>query len=171
MSARRCVLVGFLVVVSLAPPVGAAESQESDAGLTALFIRYYSAIAQGHWSEAFQLLHDRLKTATEVHSPEELAHKSARAQQELIDAFETFDRLEVAKTTMDLTSIKGRVKSSGDDNIAGIITYDLVVFPKGPGHPLMYRVVMDVGLAGGRIIRITQHSITRIDPGGFGDAI
>jgi hypothetical protein len=35
----------------------------------------------------------------------------------------------------------------------------------------MYRVVMDVGLAGGRIIRITQHSITRIDPGGFGDAI
>ena len=171
MGARRCVLVGFLVVVFMASPVGAAESQESDAGLTALFVRYYSAIAQGHWSDAFQLLHDRLKTATEVHSPEELAQKNAREEQELIDAFETFDRLEVARTTKDLTSIKGRVKSSGDGNIAGIITYDLVVFPKGPGHPLMYRVVMDVGLAGGRIIRITQHSITRIDPGGFGDAI
>ena len=116
-------------------------------------------------------MHDRLKTATEVHSPEELAQQSDRTQQDLIDAFKTFDRLEVARTTLDLTSIKGRVKSSGDGNIAGIITYDLVVFPKGPGHPLMYRVVMDVGLAGGRIIRITQHSITRIDPGGFGDAI
>ena len=169
MCARRFVLVGLLVVF-MAPPAGAGEP-ESDAGLTALFVRYYSAIAQGRWSDAFHLLHDRLKIATEVHSPEELAQKSARAQQELIDAFETFDRLEVARTTMDLTSIKGRVKSSGDGNIAGIITYDLIVFPKGPGHPLMYRVVMDVGLADGRIIRITQHSITRIDPGGFGDAI
>ena len=169
MCARRFVLAGLLVVF-IAPPAGAAEP-ESDAGLTALFVRYYSAIAQGRWSDAFHLLHDRLKTATEVHSPEELAQKSARAQQDLIDAFQTFDRLEVARTTMDLTSIKGRVKASGDGNIAGTITYDLVVFPKGPGHPLMYRVVMDVGLAGGRIIRITQHSITRIDPGGLGDAI
>jgi len=169
MCARRFVLAGLLVVF-MAPPAGAA-GPESDAGLTALFGRYYSAIAQGHWSDAFHLLHDRLKTATEVHSPEELAQKSARAQQDLIDAFATFDRLEVSKTTVDLTSIQGRVKSSGDGNIAGSITYDLVVFPRGPGHPLMYRVVMDVGLAGGRIIRITQHSITRIDPGGFGDAI
>jgi hypothetical protein len=170
MWARRFVLVGLLVV-SMAPPAGAAEPLESDAGLTALFVRYYSAIAQGRWSDAFQLLHDRLKAATEVHSPEELAQKSSRSQQELIDAFKTFDRLEVARTAMDLMSIKGHVKSSGNGNIAGVVTYDLVVFPKGPGHPLMYRVVMDVGLAGGRIIRITQHSITRIDPGGFGDAI
>ena len=167
---RRFVFVGLLVVF-IAPSAGAADAQESDAGLTALFVRYYSAIAQGRWSDAFHLLHDRLKTATEVHSPEELAQKSARAQQELIDAFETFDHLEVARTTMDLTSIKGRVKSSGDGNVAGTITYDLVVFPKGPGHPLMYRVVMDVGLAGGRIIRLTQHSITRIDPGALGEAI
>jgi hypothetical protein len=166
---RRFVLIGLLVVF-MAPPAGAA-GPESDAGLTALFGRYYSAIAQGRWSDAFQLLHDRLKTATEVHSPEELAQQSARTQQDLIDAFKTFDRLEVARTTVDLTSIQGRVKSSGDGNIAGTITYDLVVFPKGPGHPLMYRVVMDVGLAGGRIIRLTQHSITRIDPGALGDAI
>ena len=169
MCGRRFVLVGLLVVF-MAPPAGAAEP-ESDAGLTALFVRYYSAIAQGRWGDAFHLLHDRLKTATEVHSPEELAQQSARTQQDLIDAFENFDRLEVVRTTVDLTSIQGRVKSSGDGNIAGTITYDLVVFPKGPGHPLMYRVVMDVGLAGSRIIRLTQHSITRIDPGGFGDAI
>ena len=170
MWTRRLVLAGLLFVFT-APSAAAAAPEESDAGLTALFVRYYSAVAKGRWVDAFQFLHDRLKTATEVHSPEELAQKSFRSQQELIDAFETFDRLEVARTEMDLTSIKGHVKAAGDGNVAGEVTYDLLVFPKGPGRPLMYRVVMDVGLAEGQIIRITQHSMARIDPGGIGDAV
>jgi hypothetical protein len=149
----------------------AATPEESDAGLTALFVRYYSAVAKERWNEAFHLLHDRLKIATEVHSPEDLAVKSSQSQRELIEAFQSFDRIEVAKTEMDLTSIKGRVTTAGDGNVAGEVSYDLAVFPKGPGKPLMYRVVMDVGLAQGQIIRITQHSMSRIDPRAFGDAI
>ena len=35
----------------------------------------------------------------------------------------------------------------------------------------MYRVVMDVGLSQGLIIRLTQESISRIDPGAFGDML
>ena len=35
----------------------------------------------------------------------------------------------------------------------------------------MYLVMMDVGLAEGQIIRITQRSMARIDPGGIGDAV
>jgi len=35
----------------------------------------------------------------------------------------------------------------------------------------MYRVVMDVGLSQGQIIRLTQESITRIDPGAIRDVL
>ena len=160
-----------MLVAFLAPIGSAAEREEADAHLTALFVRYYSAVAQGRWSDAFQFLHDRLKTATEVRSPEELAQRHSRDQHALMQAFETFNRIEVAKTEMDLTSIKGYVKAAGDGSVAGEVTYDLLVFLKGPGRPLMYRVVTDVGLAEGRIIRITQHSMSRIDPGGVGDAV
>ena len=169
-SARRLVLAGVLLSF-LATSPSAAEPEESNAGLTALFVRYYTAVAQGRWSEAFQFLHDRLKTATEVLSPEELAQRHSRDQHALVQAFETFNRIEVAKTEMDLTSIKGYVKAAGDGNVAGEVSYDLLVFLKGPGRPLMYRVVTDVGLAEGRIIRITQHSMARIDPAGVGDAV
>jgi hypothetical protein len=151
--------------------MASAEPKESDAGVTAVFVRYYSAVAHERWSEAFQFLHERLQTALEVRSPEELAQKHSRDQRQLIQAFETFDHIQVAKTEMDLSSIKGHVKSSGGGNVAGEVSYDLLVFLKGPGHPRMYRVVTDVGLAGGRIIRITQHSMDRIDPGGRGDAV
>ena len=72
---------------------------------------------------------------------------------------------------MDLSSIKGYVKAFGEGHVAGEVTYDLLVFLKGPGSPRMYRVVTDVGLSDGRIIRITQHSMDRIDPGGVGDAV
>jgi hypothetical protein len=61
--------------------------------------------------------------------------------------------------------------ASGDGNVAGQVVYDLVVFPSGPGRPLMYRVVMDVGLVQGRIIRLSQSSMTRIDPGAVQDAV
>jgi len=63
------------------------------------------------------------------------------------------------------------VTSAGDGNVAGQVVYDLVVFPVGPGRPLMYRVVMDVGLAQGQIIRLSQASMVRIDPGALGDAV
>ena len=164
-------IVAILLVLSLAPSMATAEPEESDAGVTAVFVHYYRAVAQERWSEAFQFLHERLKTAIEVRSPEELAQKHSRDQRQLIEAFETFDRIQVAKTEMDLSSIKGHVKSSGGGNVAGEVSYDLLVFLKGPGYPRMYRVVTDVGLAGGRIIRITQHSMDRIDPGGLGDAV
>jgi hypothetical protein len=167
----RCLVFSGLMCLVVAPAGSGAELEASDAGLTALFVRYYSAVAHGRWSEAFQLLHDRLKAATEVHSPDDLAQASVRSQQELIHAFQSFDRLEVIKTEMDLTSIKAHVKAAGDGNVAGKVTYDLVVFPKSAGRSLMYRVVMDIGLAGGRIIRMTQHSMARIDPGGIGDAV
>ena len=170
MSGLRHVLA-ILLLLSSMTSMATAEPEVSDASVTAVFARYYSAVAKEHWSEAFQLLHERLKAATEVSSPEELAQRHSRDQRKLIDAFETFDRIEVAKTEMDLSSIKGSVKGSGGGNVAGQVTYDLLVFLKGPGHPRMYRVVTDVGLSDGRIIRITQHSMARIDPRGLGDAV
>jgi hypothetical protein len=163
------VLIVLLLAVELVCAAPAAP-EETDTGLTAVFVRYYSAIAKGRWTEAFHMLHGRLKLATEVQTPEDLARRNVRTERELIEAFQTYDRLEVARTEVDLTSIKARVTGSGDGNVAGEVAYDLVVFPKGPGRPLMYRVMMNVGLAHGQIIRITQHSMARIDPGGHGDA-
>ena len=148
-----------------APPAGA------DSEFTALFIRYYSAVKKGRWDEALGLLHERLKKALNVQTPKELAVRDVVAQQNLIEGFRRFDNLEVARTEVDLTSIKGTVTASGDGNVAGQVVYDLVVFPTGPGRPLMYRVVMDVGLAQGRIIRLSQASMVRIDPGARGDAV
>jgi hypothetical protein len=166
---RWSILIGILLSVELVF-AGSALPVETDTGLTAVFVRYYSAIAKGRWAEAFHMLHGRLKLATEVKTPEDLARRNVRTEQELIQAFETYDRLHVARTEVDLTSIKARVTGSGDGNVAGEVSYDLLVFPRGPGRPLMYRVMMDVGLAHGQIIRITQHSMARIDPGGYGDA-
>jgi len=169
-------LAQYLIVTALLWPVptalaAASPPEGTDSGLTAVFVRYYSAIAKGRWGDAFQMLHKRLKEATAVKTPEDLARRSSRSQQDLIAAFETYDRLEVVRTEMDLTSIKARVTAAGDGDVAGEVSYDLVVFPKGQGRPLMYRVTLNVGLAQGQIIRITQHSMARIDPGGHGDAI
>jgi len=161
-AAVFCLLVALNAV--------AAVPEDSDAGLTNLFVRYYTALEKGRWGEAFEYLHDRLKLATEVKTPEDLAKRNVKTQQELIEAFQTFDRIEVAKTAIDLTSIKARVASSADHNVAGEVTYDLLVYPTGPGRPLMYRVVLDIGLSTGRIIRMTQQSMTRIDPGGRGES-
>ena len=77
----------------------------------------------------------------------------------------------MAKTEVDLTSIKATVTAAEAGNVAGEVVYDLVVFPVGPGRSLMYRVVMDVGLSQGLIIRLTQESITRIDPGAIRDTL
>jgi hypothetical protein len=158
-------------VMIVVVPVRGAAPEGTDSGLTAVFVRYYSAIQKGRWKDAFDLLHDRLKEATQVSTPEDLAQRSSRTQQELIAAFQKHDRLEVGKTEVDLTSIKARVTGAGDGDVAGQVSYDLVVFPKGTGRALMYRVVLDVGLSQGRIIRITQESMTRIDPGALGDVL
>ena len=165
-----CALVG-LVLLLAGPPVEAASPPIADSELTALFVRYYSAVKKGRWDEALGLLHERLKKAINVQTPKELAVRDIAAQQNLIDGFRRYDNLEVAKTEIDLTSINGTVSASGDGNVAGQVVYDLVVFPAGPGRPLMYRVVMDVGLAQGRIIRLSQASMVRIDPGALGDAV
>jgi hypothetical protein len=163
--------LAILLLLSWMPSMATAEPEASDAGVTTVFVHYYSAVAQERWSEAFQFLHERLKTAIKVGSPEELAQRHSREQRQLMEAFQTFDRIQVARTEMDLNSIKGHVKASGGGNVAGEVTYDLLVFLKGPGNPRMYRVVTDVGLSDGRIIRITQHSMDRIDPGGTEDAV
>ena len=168
-------VIGFalvsLVLFLAVPPVDAAPPVSTAGELTALFVRYYSAVKKGRWDEAHGLLHERLKKAMNVQTPRELAVRDVAAQQNLIDGFRRFDNLEVAKTEVDLTSIKGTVTASGDSNVAGQVVYDLVVFPAGPGRPLMYRVVMDVGLAQGQIIRLSQASMVRIDPGALGDAV
>ena len=165
-----CAGVG-LVLLLAGPPVDAAPPAGADSEFTALFVRYYSAVKKGRWDEALGLLHERLKKAINVQTPRELAIRDVVAQQNLIDGFRRFDNLDVARTEVDLTSIKGTVTGSGDGNVAGQVVYDLVVFPVGPGRPLMYRVVMDVGLAQGQIIRLSQASMVRIDPGAIGDVL
>lgn len=165
-----CALVGLVLLLAV-PPVEAAPPPIADSELTALFIRYYGAVKKGRWDEALGLLHERLKKAMNVQTPKELAVRDVVAQRNLIDGFRRYDNLDVARTEIDLTSIKATVTASGDGNVAGQVVYDLVVFPTGPGRPLMYRVAMDVGLAQGQIIRLSQASMVRIDPGALGDAV
>jgi len=165
-----CAVIGLVLLLAV-PAIDAAPPSGADSEFTALFVRYYGAVKKGRWEEALGLLHERLKKATNVHTPRELAVRDVVAQQNLIEAFRRFDNLDVAKTEVDLTSIKGTVTASGDGNVAGQVVYDLVVFPSGPGRPLMYRVVMDVGLAQGLIIRLSQASMVRIDPGAVQDAV
>jgi hypothetical protein len=165
-----CAPVGLVLLLAV-PLVEAAPPVASDGEFTALFVRYYGALQKERWGEAFGLLHERLKKGMNVQSPQELAVRNIVAQQSLIEGFRRFDNLDVAKTEVDLTSIKATVTASGDGSVAGQVVYDLLVFPVGPGRPLMYRVVMDVGLAQGQIIRLTQSSMTRIDPGALGDAV
>ncbi|TAL08904.1 MAG: hypothetical protein EPO02_11605 [Nitrospirae bacterium] len=165
-----CAVIGFVLLLAV-PAADAAPSSGADGELTALLVRYYSALKKERWGEAFGLLHERLKKGMNVQSPQELAVRSIVAQQNLIAGFRRFDNLEVARTEVDLTSIKGMVTGAGDGNVAGQVVYDLVVFPIGKGRPLMYRVVMDVGLAQGQIIRLSQASMVRIDPGSVGDVL
>jgi hypothetical protein len=165
-----CALVGLVLLLAV-PLVEAAPPVASDSEFTSLFVRYYGALQKERWGEAFGLLHERLKKGINVRSPQELAVRNSVAQQNLLEGFRRFDNLDVAKTEVDLASIKGSVAGSGDGNVAGQVVYDLVVFPVGPGRPLMYRVIMDVGLAQGLIIRLSQASMTRIDPGARGDVL
>ena len=170
-SARLVTPLACATIALCVAHVEAAAPDVSDGELTALFVRYYGALKKERWGEAFGLLHERLKKGMNIQTPRELAVRNIVAQQNLIEGFRRFDNLDVGKTEVDLTSIKGSVTASGDGNVAGRVVYDLVVFPVGPGRSLMYRVVMDVGLAQGQIIRLSQASMTRIDPGALGDAV
>jgi len=167
--------VGLAVAgVTLALAVLGADGavpEASDRALTNLLVRYYGALQKQRWEEAFGLLHERLKRMLQVQTPHDLAVRNYGAQHDLIQALKDFDHIDVTKAEVDMTSIKGTVTASGDGNVAGEVVYDLVVFRAGPGRPLMYRVVMDVGLAEGRIIRLGQASMVRIDPGALGEVM
>src|SRR6058998_3715031 len=157
-------LIATLMILSVMPRVEAASPEAPDSVLAAVFFRYYGALQKERYEEALGLLHERLRQALQVRTAKDLAARSIVAQRNLVDAFRRFDNLDVAKTEVDLTSIKATVTAAEAGNVAGEVVYDLVVFPVGPGRSLMYRVVMDVGLSQGLIIRLTQESITRIDP-------
>ena len=164
-------LIATLMILSAMPRVEAAPPEAPDSALAAVFFRYYGALQKERYEEALGLLHERLRQALQVRTAKDLAARSILAQRDLVEAFRRFDQIDVAKTEVDLTSIKATVSASDNVNVLGEVAYDLVVFPVGPGRPLMYRVVMDVGLSQGQIIRLTQESITRIDPGAIRDVL
>jgi hypothetical protein len=158
-------VLATLVILSAVPRSEAASTEGLASTLAAVCVRYYGALQKERYEEALGLLHERLRQALQVRTAKDLAARSILAQRDLVEAFRRFDQIDVAKTEVDLTSIKATVSASDNVNVLGEVAYDLVVFPVGPGRPLMYRVVMDVGLSQGLIIRLTQESITRIDPG------
>ena len=165
---RRLLLSLLLTSVTFllaSPWIEAASIGAPDTALAGVLARYYGALQKERYEEAFDLLHERLRQALQVRTAKDLAARSITAQRDLVEAFRRFDKLDVAKTEVDLTSIKATVTAADTVNVSGQVSYDLVVFPVGPGRQLMYRVVMDVGLSHGQIIRLTQESITRIDPG------
>ena len=168
MTGKRWALVGLALLLAVAR-VEAAGPEISDGAFTTVFVRYYGALQKERYEEALALLHERLQQALQIRTAKDLAARNILAQRDLVEAFREFDHIDVAKTEVDLTSIKATVSASDSVSVSGQVVYDLVVFPVGPGRPLMYRVVMDVGLSQGLIIRLTQESITRIDPGAIRD--
>ncbi len=164
-------LLAGVALLSAVPGSGAASPEVPDSTLASVFVRYYGALQKERYEEALGLLHERLRQALRIKTARDLAARSIVAQRDLVEAFRQFDRIDVAKTEVDLTSIKATVSASDSVNVSGEVSYDLVVFPVGSGRPLMYRVVMDVGLSQGQIIRLTQESITRIDPGAIRDVL
>ena len=167
----HALLIATLMILAVMPRVEAAPPEAPDSALAAVLFRYYGALQKERYEEALGLLHERLRQALQVRTAKDLAARSIMAQRDLVEAFRRFDKLDVAKTEVDLTSIKATVTAADTVNVSGQVSYDLVVFQVGPGRPLMYRVVMDVGLSQGLIIRLTQESISRIDPGAFGDML
>jgi len=164
-------VLAILMILSAVPRSEAASTEGPASTLAAVCTRYYGALQKERYEEALGLLHERLRQALQVRTAKDLAARSILAQRDLVEAFRRFDQIDVAKTEVDLTSIKATVSASDNVNVLGEVAYDLVVFPVGPGRPLMYRVVMDVGLSQGQIIRLTQESITRIDPGAIRDVL
>jgi hypothetical protein len=164
-------VIATVTILSAVPWSEAASTGVPDSTLAAVFTRYYGALQKERYEEALGLLHTRLRQALQIQTAKDLAARSIVAQRDLVEAFRRFDHIDVAKTEVDLTSIKATVSAFDNVNVSGQVVYDLVVFPVGSGHPLMYRVVMDVGLSQGLIIRLTQESITRIDPDAIRDVL
>ena len=164
-------VLATLMILSAVPRGEAASTEGPASTLAAVCARYYGALQKERYEEALGLLHERLRQALQIRTAKDLAARNILAQRDLVEAFRQFDHIDVAKTEVDLTSIKATVSASDSVNVLGEVAYDLVVFPVGPGRPLMYRVVMDVGLSQGQIIRLTQESITRIDPGAIRDVL
>ena len=160
-------VIATLTILSAVPRSEAASTEGPASTLAAVC----GALQKERYEEALSLLHERLRQALQIRTAKDLAARNILAQRDLVEAFREFDHIDVAKTEVDLTSIKATVSASDGVSVSGQVVYDLVVFPVGPGRPLMYRVVMDVGLSQGLIIRLTQESITRIDPGAIRDVL
>src|SRR3989475_5814133 len=144
-------LIAALMILSAMPRVEAAPSEAPDNALAAVFFRYYGALQKERYEEALGLLHERLRQALQVRTAKDLAARSIVAQRNLVDAFRRFDNLDVAKTEVDLTSIKATVAAAEAGNVAGGGGYDLGVFPGGPGGPPMYPGAMGVGVSQGAV--------------------
>src|SRR5436309_7155391 len=148
-------LIATLMILSVMPRVEAASPEAPDSVLAAVFFRYYGALQKERYEEALGLLHERLRQALRVRTAKDLAARSIVAQRNLVDAFRRFDNLDVAKTVVDLTSIKATVAAAEAGNVAGEGEYDLDAFPVGLCRPTMYQVGMDVGLCEGQSSGLT----------------
>src|SRR2546425_1835414 len=136
-------LIAALMILSVMPRVEAAPSEAPDSALAAVFFRYYGALQKERYEEALGLLHERLRQALQVRTAKDLAARSIVAQRNLVDAFRRFDNLDVAKTEVDLTSIKATVAAAEAGNVAGGGVCGPGGFPAGPGRPPLYPGVPD----------------------------
>src|SRR2546427_4916658 len=127
------------MTLSADPMIKAASTEGPASTLAAVCARYYGALQKERYEEALGLLHERLRQALQVRTAKDLAARDILAQRDLVEAFRRFDQIDVGKTEVDLSSIKAAVSASGNVNAVGEVAYDLVVFPVGPGRPLMYR--------------------------------
>src|SRR2546428_6239651 len=162
-------LIATLMILSAMPRVEAAPSEAPDSVLAAVFFRYYGALQKERYEEALGLLHERLRQALQVRTAKDLAARSIVAQRNLVDAFRRFDNLDVAKTEVDLTSIKATVTAAEAGNVAGEGGDDLVVLPMGPGRPLMFRGVMGMGVSQGGVIRVAPKATSPTETGALAD--
>src|SRR2546426_6159173 len=132
-------LIATLMILSAMPRVEAAPSEAPDSVLAAVFFRYYGALQKERYEEALGLLHERLRQALRVRTAKDLAARSIVAQRNLVDAFRRFDNLDVAKTVVDLTSIKATVTAAEAGNVAGDEMVEQVIFSTRPACPPLFR--------------------------------
>src|SRR2546427_10820130 len=123
----------------------AASPEAPDSVLAAVFFRYYGALQKERYEEALGLLHERLRQALQVRTAKDLAARSIVAQRNLVDAFRRFDNLDVAKTEVDLTSIKATVTAAEAGNVAGWGGEDRARYRVGTGGFAAKRGVQALG--------------------------
>src|SRR3989475_11587920 len=132
-------LIATLMILSVMPRVEAASPEAPDSALAAVFFRYYGALQKERYEEALGLLHERLRQALQVRTAKDLAARSLVAQRNLVEAFRRVHNLDVAKTEVDLTSIKATVAAAEAGNVAGGGGGGLSRVPKGTGWPRQVR--------------------------------